>query len=107
VLAHPTGRLIGTREPYDFDMEKVMRAASGHKVAIELNAFPDRLDLNDSHCRLAKDTGVMVAISTDSHSVMNLDYMRYGVHTARRGWLEKKDVLNCMTLKKLMGFLKR
>lgn len=107
VLAHPTGRLIGTREPYDFDMQKVMRAASRHKVAIELNAFPDRLDLNDSHCRLAKDMGVMVAISTDSHSVMNLDYMRYGVRTARRGWLEKKDVLNCMTLKKLMVFLKR
>lgn len=107
VLAHPTGRLVGTREPYDFDMEKVMLAASKRFVALELNAYPDRLDLNDSHCRLAKKIGVMVAISTDSHSVMNLDYMTYGVHTARRGWLEKKDVLNCMTLKKLMGFLKR
>ncbi|MFZ3072516.1 MAG: PHP domain-containing protein, partial [Thermodesulfobacteriota bacterium] len=107
VLAHPTGRLIGTREPYDVDMKKVMLAASRQRVAIELNAFPDRLDLNDSHCRLAKDIGVMVAISTDSHSIMNLDYMLYGVHTARRGWLGKKNVLNCMTLKKLMGFLKR
>ena len=107
VLAHPTGRLVGTREPYDFDMEKVMIEASKRFVALELNAFPDRLDLSDSHCRLAKKIGVMVAISTDSHSVMNLDYMTYGVRIARRGWLEKKDVLNCMALKKLMGFLKR
>ncbi len=94
ILAHPTGRLIGEREPYPIDMERVMDVAKRFGVIMELNAYPDRLDLNDIHCKLAKDKGVMVAISTDSHNRMHLWNMKYGIYTARRGWLEKEDVLN-------------
>ncbi|MBI5599797.1 MAG: DNA polymerase/3'-5' exonuclease PolX [Deltaproteobacteria bacterium] len=107
VLAHPTGRLIGMREPYEVDMERVMDAAKEYGVALELNSFPERLDLNDAHLRLAKDKGVMVAISTDAHHAGHLDYVIYGVHTARRGWIEKKNVLNARGLKELMRLLKR
>ncbi|OGP16470.1 MAG: hypothetical protein A2V21_300715 [Deltaproteobacteria bacterium GWC2_55_46] len=107
ILGHPTGRLIGEREPYQLDMEKVMDEAKKHDVSLELNAYPDRLDLNDVHCLLAKQKGVMVAISTDAHSIHHLDNINYGVHTARRGWLEKKDVLNTKSLKELLKVLKR
>ncbi len=107
IIGHPTGRLIGEREPYQINLEKVMDEAKRYGVAMELNAYPDRLDLNDVHCLLAKQRGVQVAVSTDSHSIHHLDNMAYGIHTARRGWLEKKDVLNAMPLKGLMKVLKR
>lgn len=107
ILGHPTGRLIGEREPYQIDLEKVMEEAKAHNTAIELNSYPDRLDLNDSHCLLAKKKGVLVAISTDSHSIHHLRNMEYGIHTARRGWLEKKDVLNTRTLAELKKVLKK
>ncbi|TAN63552.1 DNA polymerase/3'-5' exonuclease PolX [bacterium] len=106
VLAHPTGRLIGAREPYAVDMEIVMDAAKKHGVALELNSYPDRLDLNDVHCNLAKHKGVMVALSTDSHSVYNFENIIYGVHTARRGWLEKADILNTMPLSALLRHIR-
>lgn len=107
ILAHPTGRLIGEREPYQVDMERVMDEAKKHGVALELNSYPDRLDLNDIHCRLAKEKGVLVAISTDSHSVYHLDNIFYGVHTARRGWLEKENILNAKPLAELKKILRR
>jgi DNA polymerase (family 10) len=107
VLAHPTGRLIGARAPYKIDMEEVMREAGSHGVAMEINSYPERLDLNDVHCRLAKDMGVMVAVSTDAHAARTLGNMRYGVHTARRGWIEKKDVINTRPLGELRKILKR
>ena len=106
ILAHPTGRLIGSRPPYPLDMERVMAAAAAHGVAMEINSYPERLDLNDVHCRLAKDLGVMLAISTDAHGARTLDNMRYGLHTARRGWIEAADVINTRPLgelKKLLG----
>lgn len=107
ILAHPTGRLIGEREPYAIDMETIVDEAKKHNVSLELNSFPDRLDLNDVHCRLAKEKGVPVAISTDSHSIHHLEKIVYGIHTARRGWLEKEDVLNTRPLKEILKFLRR
>jgi DNA polymerase (family 10) len=107
ILAHPTGRLIGVREPYDMDMEAVMDAALAFGVAMELNAYPERLDLKDTHCRMAKDKGLLVSIATDSHSVMTFSNMTFGVHTARRGWLEKKDVLNTRPLEELLKVLRK
>lgn len=101
VLAHPTGRLIGEREAYDVDMPAILRKARRRGVAVELNAHPDRLDLSDVHCRMARDEGVPVAISSDAHSTDGLDMLRYGVGQARRGWLEKKDVLNARPLAEL------
>jgi DNA polymerase (family 10) len=105
ILAHPTGRLIGSREPYDVDMLAIARKARARGIALELNAHPDRLDLTDVHCRMAKDEGVLVAISSDAHGVDGLGVLRYGVGQARRGWLEKRDVLNTRPLAELRQFL--
>jgi len=98
ILAHPSGRLIGAREPYDVDMLQVIRQARAKGVFLELNAHPERLDLTDVHCRMAKDEGVLVSIDSDAHDVNGFDNLAYGVGQARRGWLEKKDVLNSRTL---------
>jgi DNA polymerase (family 10) len=102
VIAHPTGRLIGEREPYAVDMEAVIREAAKNGVALEINAYPLRLDLNDAHLRLAKEYGALIAISTDTHVTDQYDFMRYGVSMARRGWIEKKDVLNALGYEDLM-----
>jgi DNA polymerase (family 10) len=106
ILAHPSGRLIDTREPYDVDMLKIVRHAAQRGCFLELNAHPERLDLLDVHCQLAKDEGVLVAISTDAHSVQDFVNLKYGVGQARRGWLEKKDVLNTHGLTELRRLLK-
>jgi DNA polymerase (family 10) len=105
-LAHPTGRLIGRRDPYDVDIEQIINAAKETDTFLEINSFPDRLDLDDVHVKLAKDSNVRFVLGTDAHSINHLDFMRYGIATARRGWLEKKDILNTMTVKdieKLLG----
>jgi DNA polymerase (family 10) len=94
IIAHPTGRLINRRPPYMLDMERVLNAMAEVGCHIELNAQPDRLDVNDIHARMARERGVKVAISTDAHRVAELDYLRFGVDQARRGWLEAADVLN-------------
>ena len=107
IIGHPTGRLIGDRDPFEIDIEAVMDEAKKYGVALELNSYPDRLDLNDVHLRLAKKKGVLVAISTDAHSTAHFDNITYGIHTARRGWIEKKDVLNTRPLKELLKTLKR
>ena len=107
VIAHPTGRLIQMREAYAVDMEKVIDAARAAGTMLELNSFPDRLDISDVHCREAKEKGVMVSLGTDCHNRVQLGVMRYGVGTARRGWLEKKDVINCLGLKDLMKLLRK
>ena len=101
-LSHPTGRLIGEREPYEVDLEQVLKAAKDTGTFMELNSHPARLDLDDIHCRKAKEMGIMIAISTDSHSATQFENMRYGVLTARRGWLEKKDVLNALPYAKFI-----
>ncbi len=97
ILAHPTGRLINSRPPYDIDLDAVFAAAREHNVAMELNAHPMRLDLADIYLKRAKELGVKIALGTDAHSPADLELMRFGVFTARRGWLEKKDVLNTLT----------
>ena len=87
ILGHPTGRLIGERAAYEVDIEAVLQAAKAGGVAVEINASPSRLDLNDLHARRAKDLGIPITISTDAHTIPQLDYMRYGVAVARRAWL--------------------
>jgi len=107
ILGHPSGRLINEREPYPLDMEKVIEAARERGCFLELNAHPDRLDLNDRHCRLAKERGVKVAISTDAHSTQGLNNMRYGIYQARRGWLSRDDVINTRRAADLLKLLRR
>jgi DNA polymerase (family 10) len=94
VIAHPTGRLIGQRDAYAINLEKIFKACSEKNCFLEINSFPDRLDLNDTHCITAREFGVGIVISTDSHSPMSLRNIRYGVFQARRGWLSRKDIIN-------------
>lgn len=107
ILAHPTGRLLNKREPYNIDLEKIMRAAKDRGCILEINAQPDRCDLNDIHCRMAKDLKLKVVISTDAHSISQLNYMQFGIYQAQRGWLEAKDVLNTRPLNEFKKMLKR
>ena len=104
ILAHPTGRLIGERDPYDVDLEAVFAAAKQHGKAVEINAQPSRLDLNDHHARRAKELGVMLSIDTDTHFLDQLENMTLGVATARRAWIGKADVVNAMPLEKLLAW---
>lgn len=101
ILAHPSGRLLGEREPYLVDMEAVLEAARRTGTILEINAFPSRLDLIDLYVRRAKDMGIRITIGTDAHSCEQLDLMKFGVTVARRGWLEKKDVVNALPVDKL------
>ncbi len=105
-IAHPTGRLIGEREGYHVDMEKIMQKAAETGCFLELNAQPARLDLNDVNLKLAKEMGVKIAISTDSHNTDSLLFMRYGINQARRGWIEPLDVLNTQPLNRLLKQLR-
>ncbi len=105
IISHPTGRLIERRSPYEVDIERIINVASETGTVLEINAAPERLDLKDIDARRAKEHGVRVAISTDAHSTGTLDYMRYGVATARRGWLEAKDVINTLSYKQLAKVL--
>lgn len=107
ILGHPTGRLIGAREPYDLDMERIIAAARERGCHLELNADPERLDLTDIHVQAAKSAGVKVAISTDAHSTAGFGHMRFGVDQARRGWLGPSDVINTRPLSELRKLLKR
>jgi DNA polymerase (family 10) len=106
VIAHPTGRLIGERDAYAVDMEAVLKEAAKYGVAMEVNAYPLRLDLNDLHIKMAKEYGVPLVICTDTHVTTQYDFMSYGVSVARRGWVEKKDVLNTLPYEQLMKRLK-
>lgn len=107
ILAHPTGRLIGEREPYDIDMDVVISTARKAGCYLEINAEPDRLDLNDLHAHAAKLAGVKLAVSTDAHSVDAFQCMRFGIDQARRAWLTANDVLNTRSLAELRKLLKR
>ncbi len=107
ILAHPAGRLINKRAACRLDMVKIIEEALDRGCFLELNAHPDRLDLNDQHCRLAKDRGLKIAISTDAHHSGALQNMRYGVYQARRGWLSKNDVINTRKVADLVKLLKR
>src|SRR2546422_5405354 len=99
--------MMGKRPPIEFDLDEVFRTAAQTGTALEINAFPDRLDLRDEHILWAKRHGVKFAIDTDSHSIVHLPFMRYGVATAQRGWLTKDDVINTWPLAKLHRFLRK
>ena len=101
-LAHPSGRLLGARDPYEVDMDELMEAAKRYSKAIEINATFERLDLDDIHCHKAKEMGIRLTIGTDSHHLDQLWMMSLGVAVARRGWLETKDVLNTLSLKEIL-----
>jgi DNA polymerase (family 10) len=107
ILAHPSGRLLEERKPYDVDMTRIIREASQRGCFLELNAQPQRLDLIDTYCQLAKDEGVLIAINSDAHQPGGFDNLRFGVGQGRRGWLMAKDVLNTRTLPALRKLLKR
>jgi DNA polymerase (family 10) len=107
LLAHPSGRLIAKREPYDVDMPRIIRKARERGCYLELNAHPERLDLLDTYCQAARDEGVLVSINSDAHGVLDFDHLRFGVGQARRGWLEAKDVLNTRSLAELRPLLER
>lgn len=105
ILGHPTGRLLGRREPFAIDMEAVLDACAEHGVAVEINAHPRRLDLDDRYAYRARELGVKVAINTDAHAVRGLDVLRFGLDQARRGWLEADHVVNCLSTDDLKSWL--
>jgi len=106
IFAHPTGRLILERPAYEVNLKRVFEAAKELGVVMEINAYPDRLDLNDVNARMAKDMGLKISMDTDAHAATQLELMRFGVYTARRAWLEKADVINSYPLKKLLKALR-
>jgi DNA polymerase (family X) len=106
IIGHPTGRILLRRDAYPYDMDAVLEAAARNKVAMELNAYPDRLDLCDRHLRMAKQRGVKIVINTDSHHTTHMEKIRYGVLQARRAWLTAKDVLNTLPLEKFANAMK-
>ncbi len=106
IIGHPTGRLLLRRDELAYDMEKILDACAKYGVAMECNSYPDRLDLKDVYLRMCKEKGVKVVISTDSHTTGNLAYIRYGVTVARRGWLEKKDVINTLPVADFLAGLR-
>lgn len=107
ILAHPTGRLIGTRDAFEIDMDEIIRAAARTHTAIEINAHPMRLDLDATNCRSAAAAGVMIAIGTDTHVLPELDHMIYGLGTARRGWLTKANIVNTRPVSQLISILRK
>jgi DNA polymerase (family 10) len=106
IVSHPTGRLIQRRDEYQIDFDKILKVAKETKTILEINAFPERLDLNDQNIRRAKAAGVKMIINTDSHQKDQLRFMEFGIAQARRGWLEKKDVINTLPAGRMLGMLK-
>ncbi len=107
IIGHPSGRIIGEREPYEVEWDEIFAAAAKYKTALEISAFPNRLDLKDSLCRQAQKYGVKFAINTDSHQVQHLELIRFGVSVARRGWLTKNDIINTLNYKDLINWANR
>ena len=106
ILFHPTGRIIHKREPYDVDIEAVIDAAKRTGTVLEIDAFPDRLDLKDEHIRKAVEKGCKLSIDSDAHSILHFKFLEFGIAQARRGWAEKKDVVNTRSLKEFLKLLK-
>jgi DNA polymerase (family 10) len=107
MIAHPTCRLIGEREPVSIDLEAVFRAAARHNKILEINAMSERLDLRDTHAFRARELGLRLAIGIDAHSVAHLGFMRFGVGVARRAWCEPKHILNTLAVEELLAVLNR
>jgi len=107
IISHPTGRLLGKRDEYEIDFNKILQAAKEFKVVLEINASPFRLDLDDKKIKMAKEQGVKMIINSDAHEQGQLRAMRFGVYQARRGWAEKKDIINAKSLKNLLIFFNK
>ena len=107
IIAHPTGRLFGTRDEVEADWDEVFKAAAYYNTALEINSFPNRLDLKDIYCRRAKEFGVLFAISTDGHNTNQLEFIEYGINVAQRGWLTAKDIINTKSYSDLIKWLNR
>ena len=107
IISHPTGRIIQRRDEYQIDFEKILRAAKETGTILEINSYPERLDLNDQNIRRCKEMGVKMVINTDSHHRDQMRFIEYGIAQARRGWAEKKDIINCWPLEKMLKFLKK
>ena len=107
IISHLTGRLIGAREPYSLNLEEIFRAAKETNTALEISAYPQRLDLNDTNSRKAKESGIMFSLGTDLHAIEHFENMRYGISVARRGWLEKKDILNTYPAAQILRKMKK
>lgn len=107
IISHPTGRLLKRRDEYQIDFEKILAAAKKTGIALEINSYPERLDLKDAYIRRAKEAGVKMAINTDSHDQSQLHFIEYGIAQARRGWAEKEDIINSWEINKLMDFFNR
>ncbi|MBI3638475.1 hypothetical protein HY227_01905 [Candidatus Wolfebacteria bacterium] len=106
MIFHPTGRLIKKREPYDLDIGEIIKFAKKTKTILEINAYPDRLDLKDEHVKMCVNAGVKMAINSDAHRVAHFECLEYGIAQARRGWAEKKDIVNAWPLDKMLKMLK-
>ncbi len=106
VISHPTGRILKRRDEYQIDFDKILRAAREFGTILEINSFPERLDLRDQNIKRAKEAGVKMVINTDSHHKDQMRYIELGIAQARRGWVEKKDIINTQPLEKLLGFFK-
>ena len=106
IIFHPTGRIINKRKAYELDIDEIIKAAKKTKTILEINAYPDRLDLKDEHIRKCVEAGVKMAIDSDAHSVLHVKYLEYGIAQARRGWTEKKDIMNAWPLEKMLSYLK-
>jgi len=107
MIAHPQGRLLGKREAYALNMEKVLNTAQKTQTFLEINAYPERLDLYDIYCRRAKERSILMGIGTDAHTLNQIENLYLGVAVARRGWLERKDVLNTLSYNELIKTLGR
>ncbi len=107
IISHPTGRILKRRDEYQIDFDKILRAAKEFGVILEINSHPERLDLNDKNIKLAKEMQIKMVINTDAHHINNLRYMEFGVSQARRGWAEKKDIINTQPLEKLLKIFKK
>lgn len=107
IIAHPTGVLAGMREPYEVDLDQVFEAAADHRVALEINCHPQRSDLSDLNAMRAKKAGAKIFLGTDSHDTEHLSFIKFGLAIARRSWLEKEDIINCLSLAKLLKWLKK
>jgi DNA polymerase (family 10) len=106
ILFHPTGRLIGKRKPYEVNMDAVMNTAKKENMILEIDASPERLDMKDEHIRAAIAHGIKMTIDSDAHAVPHFSFLEYGISQARRGWAEKKDIVNVLPVEKMLQFVK-
>jgi len=107
IISHPTGRLIQKRDEYEIDFDKILRVAKETGTILEINSYPERLDLNDLNIKKAKEMGVKMVINTDAHHVDQMRFIELGIAQARRGWAEKEDIINCWSLERLLKFFKK